>query len=96
LSGTGRQRHAAGLERNDVRFATTVEAHLGKIRWMTVAIGGKLFHVNRQFEIHSQPFGDEAQFEEAIDKLLVKEMEHMLTRHLTAAAAAIADGPLET
>jgi hypothetical protein len=84
------------LERKDVRFTTTVDENLGKIRWMVVKIGGKLFNVRRQFDKYSFRFGDEQQFEEEIDKLLVKEMEYMLTKHLTAAAAAIANGPLET
>ena len=84
------------LETSDYRFADTVCSPLGEIRWLVVTIGGKQFNVRREFDRYSYPFGGEDAYHEEIDKLLICEMEFMLTKALTEAAATVPDGPLAT
>jgi hypothetical protein len=82
------------LEPGDYRFVTTVCPPLWNVRWMAVTVGGKLFHVRREYD-RLRYYGDEDNLNRVIDQLLIEEMEYMLTKHLSLAAALIPDGPLE-
>lgn len=82
-----------GFEHSDYQFATTTWQH-GNIRWLVVNIGGKQFHVRREFTDDSVLYGSQyrEKFMEYVDELLVKQMEHMLTKIFENACGAVPEG----
>lgn len=82
------------LEREDVRFVTTSCPPLGDVRWVVVVVGKKQFYVHR--EIDPMPaYMDADMARREVDKLLMREMEQMLTKMFREAAAAAPEGPME-
>lgn len=79
------------LDLEDVRFYTTRE-DTGEIRWMVVTLNGKSFYVQRRIDPYLA-FKTPGR-ENAMDRLLVEHMEHILEGVFYAGVAATPDGPL--
>jgi hypothetical protein len=60
-------------------------------RWLIVRVGEKLFHVEARTDPYHFSYRGE-QWKEEVDKLLIREMEHMLTKLFEKAAAETPDG----
>jgi hypothetical protein len=82
---------------SDCQITETALAPLVRTRWLTVHVNDKLFYERRSFNHYS--YGslkeeEEKAFQEMIDKLLIGEMEKMLTKFFKEAEALdLAEAP---
>jgi hypothetical protein len=78
------------LERDEFKFATTTWEG-GSIRWLVVNIDGKPFAVRREM-VNYEFYRDSKGWSEAVDRLLIDQMEIMIANILKDKAHAIPDG----
>ena len=84
------------LETFDYKFITT-DSQFGRIRWLVADVGGRKFHVRREFDGYvavPPPFARKEEFEKQADELLILQMQYMISKALIKGIDLVPDGEI--